>query len=337
MRCERSGRIRPMKNKKVSVVIPTYNEEENARLITEAVVKEIHNNLPEYDYEIIIIDNNSQDQTRRIVRELCAENKRVKAIFNERNVGVDSSQYYGLLQSTGDCTILFCADFQDPLEMIHKMVREWEKGYKVITAIKTKSKENPITRFFRTSYYKIIKAISDTEIIEHFTGFGCYDKSFLDILRKLDDPIPFLRGVVAEFAGSRLAMPYEQQERRAGKSHIRFFTLYDIAMRSFTSYTKVDLRMASFFGNLIAFVSFIIAIVYTIMKILDWNAFSFGVPAILVGMFFLGGVQLIFMGFMGEYILAINQRSMKRPLLVEHERINFFSDESDEKEGTYNE
>lgn len=309
--------------KKVSVVIPTYNEEENVRPITEAVIKELQNELPEYDYEIIIIDNNSQDMTRSIIRELCIENKKIKAIFNEKNVGVDNSQYYGLLQSTGDCTILFCADFQDPLDMIHKMVREWEKGYKVITAIKTESKENPIIRFFRTRYYKLIKMISDTEIIEHFTGFGCYDRSFLEILRDLDDPIPFLRGVVAEFAGSRLAMPYEQQQRRAGKSHIRFFSLYDIAMRSFTSYTKMGLRMASFLGYIVAFASFLIAIIYFIRKLLDWNGFSFGIPVILVGMFFLGGVQLIFMGLMGEYILAINQRSMKRPLLVVHETINF--------------
>lgn len=307
----------------VSVVIPTYNEEENIRPVTEAVIKEIKDNLPEYGYEILVIDNNSQDSTQAIIRELCKENKNIKAIFNEKNVGVDNSQFYGLLQSSGDCTILFCADFQDPLEMIHKMVREWEKGYKVITAIKTESKENPLIRFLRTRYYRLIKAISDTEIIEHFTGFGCYDRSFLDTLRKLEDPIPFLRGVVAEFAGNRLAMPYEQQKRRAGKSHIRFFALYDIAMRSFTSYTKMGLRMASFFGYVVAFVSFLIAVVYSLVKIFNWNDFSFGIPVILVGIFFLGGVQLIFMGLMGEYLLAINQRSMKRPLLVEHERINF--------------
>lgn len=309
--------------KKVSIVIPTYNEEDNVRPITEAVVCEIKENLEEYDYEILIIDNNSIDNTRNIVRELCIENKKVKAIFNEKNVGVDNSQYYGLLQTTGDCVILLCADFQDPVEMIHKMVRKWEAGYLVITAVKTESKENSFIRFFRTCYYRFIRMIADVEIIEHFTGFGCYDKSFIEILRGLDDPIPFLRGVVAEFSSNRLTMSYEQQERRAGKSHIRFLTLYDIAMRSFTSYTKLGLRMASFLGYIVAFMSFIIAIVYLIRKLIDWNGFSFGVPVILVGMFFLGGVQLIFMGLMGEYILAINRRMMKRPLLVEHERINF--------------
>lgn len=312
-----------MLNKKVSIVIPTFDEEENVRPVTEAVVKEIKDNLPEYDYEVLIIDNNSQDATRSIIREICAENKKVKAIFNEKNFGPDNSPYYGLLQSSGDCTILFCADFQDPLEMIHKMVREWEKGYTVITAIKTESQENRIIRSLRTIYYRLIRKISDTDIIEHFTGFGCYDKKFLNILRELDDPVPFLRGVVAEFAGNRLEMPYEQRKRRAGKSHIRFFVLYDMAMRSFTSYTKTGLRVATFAGFFVAMVSFFIGMYYFIRKIFNWDAFSFGIPAILIGMFFLGAVQLIFLGLTGEYILTINQRTMKRPLVVERERINF--------------
>lgn len=312
-----------MSKKKVSIVIPSYNEEENICPITKAVVNEIKTNLPEYNYEIVIIDNNSQDNTRQIIRSLCNENKHVKAIFNERNFGPDSSPYYGLLQATGDCAILFCADFQDPLEMIHKLVREWEKGYTVVTAIKTESKENKLMRLFRTIYYRTMKKISNTEIIEHFTGFGCYDQSFLRILRDLDDTVPFLRGLVSEFAGNRSSIEYEQQKRRAGKSHIRFFTLYDMAMRSFTSYTKVGLRMASFLGYMVAAFSFVIAIIYFVRKLMNWNAFSFGIPVILIGMFFLGAVQLIFMGFMGEYILVLNQRAMRRPLVIEHERINF--------------
>lgn len=307
----------------ISIVIPTYNEEENIRPITEAVVEELDINLSEYNYEIIIIDNNSDDQTRPIIRELCKENKKVRAIFNEKNFGPDSSPYYGLLQASGDCAILFCADFQDPLEMIHKLVHEWEKGYTVVTAIKTESQENKLIRFFRTIYYKLIRKISNTEIIEHFTGFGCYDQAFLEILRNLDDSVPFLRGVVAEFAGNRSSITYEQQKRRAGKSHIRFFTLYDMAMRSFTSYTKVGLRMCTFFGFGVAVFCTVIALIYLIRKLINWDAFGFGIPVILIGMFFIGAVQLIFMGFIGEYILTINQRTMHRPLVVEHERINF--------------
>lgn len=319
--------------KKVSIVIPAFNEEENIRPVTEAVIREIEENLPEYNYEVLIIDNNSQDKTRAIIRELCHENKKVKAILNEKNFGPDNSPYYGLLQATGDCAILFCADFQDPLEMIHKLVREWEKGYTVVTAVKTESQENKLVRFFRTIYYRLIKKISNTEIIEHFTGFGCYDQSFLQILRGLDDSVPFLRGVVAEFAGNRSSIEYQQLKRRAGKSHIRFFTLYDMAMRSFTSYTKIGLRLASFLGYIVAAGSFVIAIIYLIRKLLYWDEFGFGIPVILIGMFFLGAVQMIFLGFMGEYIITINQRTMHRPLVVEHERINFDVEDENEENG----
>ncbi len=307
----------------VSIVVPTYNEEENIRLLSEEVIRELGQNLADYDYELIFIDNNSKDNTRNIIRELCKNNPKIKAIFNLKNFGPDNSPYYGLLQATGECAILLCADFQDPIDMLPQMVREWEKGYKVITAIKKTSKENPVMRLFRTIYYKLIRKMADTEIIEHFTGFGLYDKEFLDILRKLDDPIPLLRGVVAEFGENRLEVPYEQQKRRAGKSHIKFFTLYDVAMRSFTSYTKVGLRLATFVGFFVALLSFIIAMVYLVIKLCNWYAFNMGTAPILIGLFFLGSVQLIFMGLMGEYIISINRRAMKRPLVVESERINF--------------
>ena len=307
----------------VSIVVPAYNEEENIRLLSEEVIRELGQNLADYDYELIFIDNNSKDNTRNIIRELCKNNPKIKAIFNLKNFGPDNSPYYGLLQATGECAILLCADFQDPIDMLPQMVREWEKGYKVITAIKKTSKENPVMRLFRTIYYKLIRKMADTEIIEHFTGFGLYDKEFLDILRKLDDPIPLLRGVVAEFGENRLEVPYEQQKRRAGKSHIKFFTLYDVAMRSFTSYTKVGLRLATFVGFFVALLSFIIAMVYLVIKLCNWYAFNMGTAPILIGLFFLGSVQLIFMGLMGEYIISINRRAMKRPLVVESERINF--------------
>lgn len=309
--------------KTISVVVPTYNEEENVSLLTEELIKEFTENLPGYDYEILFIDNDSKDNTRKIIRELCTGNPKVRAIFNLKNFGPDNSPYYGLMQATGDCAILFCADFQDPIEMIHKMVREWEKGYTAVIGIKKTSRENCIVRWFRTMYYRLIKKIADTEIIEHFTGFGLYDRSFLEVMRKLEDPIPFLRGIVAEFSGKRLEIPYEQQRRRAGKSHIHFWTLYDIAMRSFTAYTKSGLRIATFLGFFIALISFLVALVYLVLKIVFWYDFNMGMAPVLIGMFFLGAIQLIFLGLIGEYILSINQRVMKRPLVIEAERINF--------------
>lgn len=308
--------------KKISILVPTYNEVENVGPLSTAVIEEM-GKIPQYDYEIIFIDNNSKDGTREKLRELCAGNKKIKAILNAKNFGQNNSPYYGLQQTTGDCAILLCADFQDPIEMIPKLVAEWENGYKIVSAIKTTSKENKFVRFLRTCYYKLIKKLSDVEQIEHFTGFGLYDKSFIQVLRELKEPTPFLRGIVAELGYQRKEIPYEQQRRRAGKTKNNFFSLYDIAMLSFTSYTKMGLRLATFVGFGIAALSVVIAVVYLVLKLVYWDTFYMGMAPVLIGMFFLGAVQLIFLGLLGEYILSINQRVMNRPLVIEEERINF--------------
>ena len=308
--------------KKISIVVPCYNEEENVEPISEAIISE-NNKLQNYTYELIFIDNCSTDKTREKLIQLCDKNKNIKAIFNAKNFGQFNSPYYGLLQTTGDCTMLICADFQDPVDMIPKFIQEWENGYKIVIGVKNKSKENRIMYFLRSCYYKLIKKISDTEQIEHFTGFGLYDKDFIEVLRKLDDPTPFLRGIVAELGFQRKEIPYEQQKRRAGKTHNNFYKLYDAAMLSFTSYTKIGLRLATFLGILVGIVSFIIGIIYLILKLIYWDRFVAGMVPLLIGMFFLGALQLFFIGFMGEYILSINSRVMKRPLVVEEKRINF--------------
>ncbi|MBE6846432.1 MAG: glycosyltransferase family 2 protein, partial [Ruminococcus sp.] len=214
---------------KISIVIPTFNEEENVKPLSEAIISEMEKNLSNYSFEILFIDNDSTDKTREIIQQIASNDKRVKAIFNAKNFGQFNSPYYGLCQTSGDCTILMCADFQDPVEMIPTLIKEWEKGYKIVSAIKTTSRENPVMRFLRTCYYKLIKKMSDVEQIEHFTGFGLYDKSFIDVLRKLEDPTPFLRGIVAELGFRRKEIPYEQQKRRAGKTHNNWYTLYDAA------------------------------------------------------------------------------------------------------------
>ena len=304
-------------------MIPCYNEQDNVRQICEAVRHVLQTELPSYDYEILFIDNKSKDQTRAILKELCKEDVRVKAIFNMKNFGQFNSPYYGLCQTTGDCTVLLCCDFQDPVELIPKMVHEWENGHKVVTMIKTSSRENPVMYFLRTCYYKMIHAMSDIDQIEHFTGFGLYDKSFIDVLRTLNDPTPFLRGIVAEYAPDHLEIPYEQQKRRAGKTHNNFFSLFDAAMLSFTSYTKGGLRAATFGGFAISGLSFLVAIFYLIQKLLHWDKFLAGNAPILIGVFFLGGLQLFFTGLLGEYIMSMNTRVIHRPLVIEEERLNF--------------
>lgn len=308
--------------KKISVLIPTYNEIENVEPLSQAIIQEL-SRLQKYDFEIVFIDNDSKDGTREKLRELCSNNSNIKAILNAKNFGQNNSPVYGLLQTTGDCSILMCADFQDPVEMLPKLIAEWEKGYKIVSAIKTTSKENKFVRFLRTCYYKLIKKFSEVEQIEHFTGFGLYDRDFLNVLRNLDDPTPFLRGIVAELGFRRTSIEYEQQKRKSGKSKNNFFSLYDIAMLSFTSYTKIGLRLATFVGMGVSLISFIIGLVYFVMKIIRWDTFNTGMAPVLIGVFFLGSIQLIFLGLIGEYILSINQRVMNRPLVIEEERINF--------------
>ncbi|MBO6269486.1 MAG: glycosyltransferase family 2 protein [Clostridium sp.] len=309
--------------KKISVLIPCYNEEENVEPISQAVIETLTRDCPAYDYELVFIDNDSRDRTREILRRLCSENPRIRAIFNARNFGQFNSPYYGMLQCTGDCVISMVADFQDPVELIPQYVREWENGYKIVIGIKTGSKENPVMYFLRSCYYKLIRKLSDVEQIEHFTGSGLYDRDFINVLRSLDDPTPFLRGIVAELGYRRKEIPYIQPERRAGKTHNNFYRLYDAAMLSFTSYTKVGLRVATFFGSICAGISMLIALAYLIMKLIHWYDFSAGMAPMLIGMLFLGSVQIFFIGLVGEYILSINSRVMKRPLVVEEERINF--------------
>lgn len=317
--------------KKVSVLIPCYNEKENVIPMSEAIDNIFKTECSQYDYELLFIDNDSTDGTRDLLRGICEKNPKVKAIFNAKNFGQFNSPYYGILQTTGDCTISMCCDFQDPVELIPKYLVEWEKGYKIVIGIKSSSKESKIMYFLRSIYYKMIKKFSDVEQIEHFTGSGLYDKEFVEVLRNLKDPTPFLRGIVAELGYRRKEIEYEQPQRRAGKTHNNWYSLYDAAMLSFTSYTKIGLRLATFMGIFCGIVSALIAVVYLILKLVFWDSFIAGMAPVLIGMFFLGSVQLFFIGFIGEYILSINQRVMNRPLVIEEERINFEDNEKEKK------
>lgn len=309
--------------KKISVLIPCYNEEENVLPMAVAVANVFETELTSYDYEIVFIDNDSHDLTRPRLRQACKDNPKVKAIFNAKNFGQFNSPYYGLYQTTGDCTVSMCCDFQDPVEMIPRFVAEWEQGYKIVCGIKATSKENPVMRFLRTCYYKLIKRMSSVEQIEHFTGFGLYDRSFIQVLHDLKDPTPFLRGIVAELGYRRKDITYEQQKRAAGKTHNNWYTLYDAAMLSFTSYTRVGLRIATIGGFLMSGVSLLVSLVYLIMKLVNWYGFDAGQAPIIIGVFLMGSLQLFFTGLLGEYVLSMNQRIMNRPLVIEEERINF--------------
>lgn len=311
--------------KKISVMVPCYNEVENVELMSKTIINVMEEALPNYDYEILFIDNSSTDGTRDVIEKICAENKKIRAIFNVTNFGQFNSPFHGLCETTGDCAISMCCDFQDPVELIPKFVEEWEKGHKIVSGIKTSSKENPFIYFLRSVYYKMIKNMSDVKMIEHFTGFGLYDKTFISLLRELDDPIPFIRGIVAEYGAgfNMIEVEYEQAKRRAGKTHNNFYTLYDAAMLSFTSYTKVGLRIATFLGFIASGISLLIALIYLVLKLTHWYSFNAGNAPMMIGIFIIGSLQLFFIGLLGEYILNINTRVIHRPIVVEERRINF--------------
>lgn len=306
--------------KTVSVLIPCYNEVENVAAISEAVSCEMEKLSDHLDYEIVFIDNHSSDGTREELRRLCSENKKIKAILNAANFGQFNSPFYGLRQVNGDCAILLCADFQDPVETIPELICEWENGAKVVCAIKEESDENRLLRFFRTCYYKLIGKLSDVPQIEHFTGFGLYDRSFLDVLKRIDDPTPFLRGIVAEYAPDHATVSYRQAKRREGKTHNNFWSLYDGAMLSMTTYTSAVVRVATVVGIVGFFISITLACVSLVLCIVRQVPFSVEgcafalIAALISGLFF-------YSGLLGEYVLSISRRTTGRPLVVEEDRL----------------
>ena len=311
--------------KKITVMIPCYNEIENVEAISQAVIGifETDEILKKYDFDVQFIDNCSVDGTRDKLEEICAREKRVKAIFNVRNFGQFNSPFYGMLQAKCDALVLLCCDFQDPVDLIPTLVREWEQGAKVVCAIKNQSKESKLLYTLRTIYYKLIKKFSTIEQIEHFTGFGLYDNEFLDILRKLNDPTPFLRGIVAEYGYKRKDVLYTQEKRRAGKTHNNWVSLLDAAMLSVTSYTRAGVRLAVCLGAALTVFNLLLALIYVIVAIFVPVLWNIWVIPILIAIFLVGSVLMFFIGFVGEYVVSVNKRVTNRPLVVEEKRINW--------------
>lgn len=307
--------------KHISVMTPCYNEEGNIINIYQAV-KEQFDKLSQYTYEHIFIDNYSTDSSREILRDLASQDKNVKVILNARNFGPNRSGTYGMLQGTGDALICIVCDLQDPPEMIPKFLEKWEEGYKVVLGQKTKSKENPIMFQIRKLYYKIMSFLSETEHLTNVTGYGLFDK-VLDMIKWMDDPDPYIRGLVPQLGYKWCLVEYTQQERAIGKSSYNFSRYFDFAITGVVHVSRKPLRVATLLGFIMSVVSFCIALIYLIMKLVHWDSFIMGTAPILIGMFLLGSIQLAFIGVIGEYIGAILTRITKRPMVVEEERINF--------------
>lgn len=317
------GKASDSKDRKIiTIVIPTYNEEKNICSIYKRVREIFETKLLEYQMQILFIDNASIDNSRAIIKRLCSEDGKVQAIFNATNYGFSRSSSYGLSQAEGDCAILLYADMQDPPEVIPQFVEKWEKGYKIVIGIKSNSKENTIMYSIREMYYRMLSKISEIEHIKQFDGFGLYDASFVNLLRSMKDSMPYLRGLVAEYGYKRTEVEYTQEKRKEGKSSFSFMKYYDVAMLGITSSSKAAMRMATFMGIIMEGICIVIAIVTLIMKLVNWNYYDVGIAAIIIGIFFVGGMQIFFLGFLGEYILNINIRSMQHPIVVEEKRIN---------------
>ena len=316
--------------KTISAVIPTYNEKSNVIDSYKRVKKIFDEQLSEYKYEILFIDNYSTDGTRDLLKILATKDPSVKVIFNGRNFGWTRSSFYGILNTTGDCTVLLAADMQEPPEKMVDFVREWENSYKIVIGIKSKSKENKFKYFLRNCYYQFINSVTEINHIRQFMGFGLYDRSFVDVLRQLDDPLPYFRGIVSELGFHMKQIEYVQEKRKKGKTHFNFFKIYDLAMLGITSYSKVILRMATIIGFAVSFLSIATAFVTLILKLLNIIPYPTGIAAISIGVFAFGGIQLFFIGLLGEYIMNINIRIMRRPLVIEEMRMNFDEPETTE-------
>jgi glycosyltransferase involved in cell wall biosynthesis len=309
--------------KKITILTACYNEEENVEILYNEV-KNIFAQLSHYQYEHIFIDNASTDQTVDILKRLAIEDKNLKIIINVRNFGYIRSPFHGIRESNGDAVIMLVADLQDPPEMIPTLLQKWEEGYKIVCAVKNKSKENPIMFMFRKLYYNTLDKFSEGNgQIKNFTGFGLYDKKFVDIIRTIDDPYPYFRGLITEIGFDYTTVTYTQPKRRRGKTKGNFYTLYDIGMLGFVSHSKLPLRLAGFIGFITAIISLLVAVVYLIYKLINWYTFSAGMAPLVIGLFFFSSVQLFFIGIIGKYIGAIHTQVKKRPLVIEKERINF--------------
>jgi polyisoprenyl-phosphate glycosyltransferase len=307
--------------KLISIVTPCFNENENvdelyARI--ENVMSGLH-----YQYEHIYIDNASTDGTPDKLRALAAKDKHVKVILNARNFGHIRSPVYAILQARGEAVIALASDLQDPPERIPEFLQKWEEGYLVVIGVKEKTEASTSFHFVRTMYYRFLRSLSDVNLIENFTGFGLYDRKVMNIIREIDDPYPYFRGIIADLGFEVAKIIFTQPRRRRGLSKNNFYTLYDLAMLGLTNYTKIPLRIATMFGFVSAGLSFLIGLIYLVYKLLDWQNFSLGLAPVVIGLFFLGSVQLLFLGIVGEYIGAIYTQVMKRPLVIEKERINF--------------
>ena len=307
--------------KKICIVTPTYNEEENIKELCNAISSEMKK--LDYEYEHIVIDNCSTDSTIKILRKLADEDKKLKVIINSRNFGHIKSPIHGILQSTGDATILMSSDFQDPPELIPDYIKKWEEGNLVVLGQKTTSDENFLKHFLKKVFYKFINIISEAPLMMNTTGAGIFDRKIIEYVRQIDDPYPYFRGLISEITSDIKLVSFHQPKRKKGKTKNNFYSLYDIGILGIVKHSKIPLRIMTLLGFFASFLSICVAFVYLIYKFLFWDSFEWGLAPLIIGLFTLSSLQIFLLGFIGEYVMNILTQSRKIPLVVEKERINF--------------
>lgn len=327
-----------MNKKKISVVIPCYNEENSINIMYDRLVKIFTEQLSDYNYEIIFADDFSSDNTRQKIEVLCTKDTDVKAVFNAKNFGFHRNVFSSLTYGSGDAVFMLFGDLQDPPEMLPEFVKKWEEGKKVVVGQRSKSDEGPVMTFMRFLYYKVIDWFADTKQIDLFTGFGLYDREFINVLKEIDDIQPFFKAIVAEYGMDLEIVKYEQAKSERGKSNFNFWRNYDFAMQGITSSTKLLMRLATFVAMIVGIFCIGMSVFVLINKIINWNTYPAGTASVIIGIFFLGAIQLFFIGILGEYILNINGRIVKKPRVVIGRRINFIEEnKTTDNEDTYNE
>jgi glycosyltransferase involved in cell wall biosynthesis len=306
----------------ISIVSGCYNEEENVQELYDRTIR-VMESLPSYTFEFILIDNASQDRTVEVLREIARKDKRLKIIVNNRNFGHIRSGYHALMQAKGDAVIAMASDLQDPPEMIPQFIEKWEQGFKIALAQKTNSKESPLFFMVRKMYYNLISRLSEIELVKNVTGFGIYDKCVMDNIREINDPYPYFRGLICDLGYPQALIPFTQPVRQRGFTKNNFYTLYDLAILGITNHSKVPLRIAIFTGFCIGALSLLVAFGYLIYKLIFWDSFRVGTAPVVIGLFFFSAVQLFFIGIVGEYIGSIHTQVLRRPPVIEKERVNF--------------
>lgn len=308
----------------ISIITGVYNEELTVREVYEVIQKIFSEDLKnKYEYEHIFMDNCSTDATLKILKEIAAKDKKVKILSYSKNFGPIKTEFVGYQHAQGDAVICYDANLKDPPELIPDFVKHWEDGYEVVYGVRNRTQDNIVMLFMRKLFYKLADFLSDESLPQNAGGFRLVDRKVVDELIKVDDYKPYMRGLISTIGFKQIGVNYERRARSRGKSKSNLGYLIDFAINTFVSYSIVPIRLCTYLGVVLAVLSFLLAATYAIIKLFFWNIQAPGIATVIVLILFFSGIQLFFLGVIGEYVGAIHSQVRKKPFVVIKERINF--------------